>query len=62
MTDMALPILLGSSLCYVGLGAQQSAAERGVLIGKGRNFLMSVPLRSALKLVKWVSALYCSQP
>ena len=32
MTDMALAILLGSSLGYLGLGAQPPAAEWGVLI------------------------------
>lgn len=41
MTDMALAILLGSSLGYLGLGAQPPAAEWGVLIAEGRNFLMT---------------------
>jgi peptide/nickel transport system permease protein len=39
MTDMALAILLGSSLGYLGLGAQPPAAEWGVLIADGRNFM-----------------------
>jgi peptide/nickel transport system permease protein len=38
MTDMALAILLGSSLGYLGLGAQPPAAEWGVLIADGKNF------------------------
>ena len=37
MTDMALAILLGSSLGYLGLGAQPPAAEWGVLIADGKN-------------------------
>lgn len=41
MTDMALAILLGSSLGYLGLGAQPPAAEWGVLIAEGRNYLMT---------------------
>lgn len=39
MTDMALAILLGSSLGYLGLGAQPPQAEWGVLIAEGRNFV-----------------------
>lgn len=39
MTDMALAILLGSSLGYLGLGAQPPTAEWGVLIADGRNFI-----------------------
>ena len=39
MTDMALVILLGSSLGYLGLGAQPPAAEWGVLIADGKNFM-----------------------
>jgi peptide/nickel transport system permease protein len=39
MTDMALAILLGSSLGYLGLGAQPPAAEWGVLITDGKNFM-----------------------
>ncbi|SNB74315.1 peptide/nickel transport system permease protein [Arboricoccus pini] len=38
MTDMALCILLGTSLGYLGLGAQPPAAEWGVLIAGGKNF------------------------
>jgi peptide/nickel transport system permease protein len=39
MTDMALVILLGSRLGYLGLGAQPPTAEWGVLIADGRNFM-----------------------
>ena len=39
MTDMALAILLGSSLGYLGLGAQPPQAEWGVLIADGKNFM-----------------------
>lgn len=39
MTDMALVILLGSSLGYLGLGAQPPQSEWGVLIAEGRNFI-----------------------
>lgn len=39
MTDMALDILLGSSLGYLGLGAQPPTAEWGVLIAEGKNFM-----------------------
>jgi peptide/nickel transport system permease protein len=39
MTDMALSILLGSSLGYLGLGAQPPTAEWGVLIADGKNFM-----------------------
>ena len=39
MTDMALEILLGSSLGYLGLGAQPPEAEWGVLIADGKNFM-----------------------
>ncbi len=38
MTDMALAILLGSSLGYLGLGAQPPTAEWGVLIADGKNY------------------------
>ena len=37
MTDMSLAILLGSSLGYLGLGAQPPTAEWGVLIADGKN-------------------------
>ncbi len=43
VTDMALAILLGSSLGYVGLGAQPPEAEWGVLIADGRNFFTTAP-------------------
>jgi peptide/nickel transport system permease protein len=39
MTDMALDILLGSSLGYLGLGAQPPEAEWGVLVADGKNFM-----------------------
>jgi peptide/nickel transport system permease protein len=39
MTDMALGILLGSSLGYLGLGAQAPTAEWGVLVADGKNFI-----------------------
>ena len=39
MTDMALCILLGSSLGYLGLGAQPPTAEWGVLIAEGKNYM-----------------------
>jgi peptide/nickel transport system permease protein len=39
MTDMALGILLGSSLGYLGLGAQPPTAEWGVVIADGKNFM-----------------------
>lgn len=39
MTDMALVILLGSSLGYLGLGAQPPTPEWGVLIADGKNFM-----------------------
>ena len=41
MTDMALEILLGSSLGYLGLGAQPPEAEWGVLIADGKNFMVT---------------------
>ena len=39
MTDMVLVILLGSSLSYLGLGAQPPTAEWGVMIADGQQFL-----------------------
>ena len=39
MTDMALAILLGSSLGYLGLGAQPPLAEWGALIAGGKNYM-----------------------
>ncbi len=39
MTDMALAILLGSSLGYLGLGAQPPSSEWGVQIADGKNFM-----------------------
>ncbi len=41
MTDMALAILLGSSLGYLGLGAQPPLAEWGALIAEGKNFMVT---------------------
>jgi peptide/nickel transport system permease protein len=43
VTDMALAILLGSSLGYLGLGAQPPAPEWGVLIADGKNFFTQAP-------------------
>ena len=43
VTDMALAILLGSSLGYLGLGAQPPAAEWGVLIADGKNYFIEAP-------------------
>ena len=43
VTDMALVILLGSSLGYLGMGAQPPQAEWGVLIAEGKNFLSTAP-------------------
>ncbi len=43
VTDMALAILLGSSLGYLGLGAQPPEAEWGVLIVEGKNFFTTAP-------------------
>jgi peptide/nickel transport system permease protein len=43
VTDMALAILLGSSLGYLGLGAQPPTAEWGVLIADGKNFFTTSP-------------------
>jgi len=43
VTDMALCILLGSSLGYLGLGAQPPTAEWGVLIADGKNFFTTAP-------------------
>lgn len=39
MTDMVLVILLGSSLSYLGLGAQPPTAEWGVMVADGQQFL-----------------------
>jgi peptide/nickel transport system permease protein len=39
MTDMALAILLGSSLGYLGLGAQPPTSEWGVQIADGKNYM-----------------------
>ena len=39
MTDMSLCILLGSSLGYLGLGAQPPTAEWGVLVADGKNYM-----------------------
>ena len=43
VTDMALAILLGSSLGYLGLGAQPPTAEWGVLIADGKNVFTQAP-------------------
>jgi peptide/nickel transport system permease protein len=39
MSDIVLTILLGSSLSYLGLGAQPPTAEWGVMIAEGQNFI-----------------------
>lgn len=39
MTDLSLCVLLGSSLGYLGLGAQPPTAEWGALIADGKNFI-----------------------
>jgi peptide/nickel transport system permease protein len=39
MSDIVLVILLGSSLSYLGLGAQPPAAEWGVMIAEGQTFM-----------------------
>ncbi|HXV25926.1 MAG TPA: ABC transporter permease [Alphaproteobacteria bacterium] len=41
MSDIVLVILLGSSLSYLGLGAQPPAAEWGVMIAEGQTFMAS---------------------
>jgi len=41
MSDVVLAVLLGSSLSYLGLGVQPPAAEWGVMIAEGQNFLAS---------------------
>ncbi len=46
VTDMALAILLGSSLGYLGLGAQPPTPEWGVLIADGKNFFTTAPWMS----------------
>ena len=43
MTDMALCILLGSSLGYLGLGAQPPTAEWGSMLADSREFIRSDP-------------------
>lgn len=39
MTDVVLVVLLGSSLSYIGLGAQPPTAEWGVMIAEGQAFI-----------------------
>ncbi len=46
MTDMALAILLGSSLGYLGLGAQPPVSEWGALIAGGKNYMGQAPWMS----------------
>ncbi len=46
VTDMALAILLGSSLGYLGLGAQPPTAEWGVMVADGKNFFTQAPWMS----------------
>ena len=56
VTDMALAILLGSSLGYLGLGAQPPEAEWGVLIADGKNFFTTAPWISLAPGVAIVAA------
>ncbi len=56
VTDMALAILLGSSLGYLGLGAQPPEAEWGVLIADGKNFFDTAPWISLAPGVAIVAA------
>lgn len=39
MTDVVIVILLGSSLSYLGLGAQPPTPEWGVMVADGQNFI-----------------------
>jgi len=48
MTDVVLNILLGSSLSFLGLGAQPPAPEWGLMIAEGRTFLATAWWMSAL--------------
>jgi peptide/nickel transport system permease protein len=43
VTDMALVILLGSSLGYLGLGAQPPQAEWGTLVAEAKNYFGQAP-------------------
>ena len=43
MTDMALGILLGASLGYLGLGAQPPTPEWGLMVADGKNFMNTAP-------------------
>ena len=47
-SDFILGILLGSSLGFLGLGAQPPAPEWGVMIAEGYSFLARAPWISAL--------------
>ena len=63
MTDMALAILLGSSLGYLGLGAQPPTAEWGVLIADGKNFMTTawwISIFPGLRSCSPASASACS--
>jgi peptide/nickel transport system permease protein len=42
-SDFILDILLGSSLGFLGLGAQPPTPEWGVMIADGRNFILQAP-------------------
>lgn len=48
MSDVVLNILLGSSLSFLGLGAQPPAPEWGLMIAEGRTFLATAWWMSAL--------------
>ena len=43
MTAMALGILLGASLGYLGLGAQPPTPEWGLMVADGKNFMNTAP-------------------
>ncbi len=62
MTDMALCILLGSSLGYLGLGAQPPTAEWGVLIADGKNFMTTAWWMSVFPGIAIVLAGHRLQP
>lgn len=48
MSDVVLNILLGSSLSFLGLGAQPPAPEWGLMIAEGRTFLATAWWLSAM--------------
>ena len=59
VTDMALVILLGSSLGYLGLGldAEPPTAEWSVLVADGKNFFTTAPcMRSTASISRCAPA------